>query len=46
LPLIVFAIRNATGSIYIALAYPISVAMIAALVNIFFVRDRHGQPLE
>jgi hypothetical protein len=46
LPLIVFSIRNATGSIYIALAYPISVAAIAALVNIFFVRDRHGQPLE
>jgi MFS family permease len=46
LPLIVFSIRNATGSIYIALAYPISVATIAALVNIFFVRDRHGQSLE
>lgn len=46
LPLIVFSIRNATGSIYVALAYPISVATIAALVNIFFVRDRHGQSLE
>jgi MFS family permease len=46
LPLIVFSVMNATGSIYFGLIYPISIAVIAAIINIIFVRDRHGQVLE
>jgi MFS family permease len=42
LPLAAFSLINMTGNIYAGLAYPITVATIAAIVNIVFVRDNHG----
>ena len=45
LPTTAFAIVAATGNIYSGLWYPVIVALLTAVVGVFFVRDTRGNDL-